>query len=354
VVGIALVLSGAGLAVAQDQPQDENQPPPDLSQMKATEIGIRFTPRMAEVIGKKIAEQMKGRYELDDQQAEAIQKILGAQFMTFATKNAEAGRDVIEKMLTTMMENDGRFPKEDAMEFAKMMRPMIPQLQQFFTETAGKIGQKMTVKQRLKFTTDAAAATAGLTVFEGRMKRWEEGKVGTNANPFFDRDDEQTQTAETPAEPEDPNEAPEHRKARKNVERWMDTQIDLDKQWGGYVDRAAAFYGFDDAQKAAAKAILDDCMARAMKLKTPQWRESLMENRIARQLSWGLPDDVNQGPWMYKLEVQYEKLRKPMIDLETELKKRIDALPTSQQRAAARETIRKALEKKGVNKLPVS
>ena len=102
------------------------------------------------------------------------------------------------------------------------------------------------------------------------------------------------------------------------------------------------------------KRILDDCMARAQKIKTPQWRSSLMENRIAQRLSWGLSAEVSQGPFMYKLEAEYEKLRKPLTDMEKELKRRIDGLATSQQRAAARETVRKSLEKKGVKQLPVN
>lgn len=347
----ALLPIGGSSAVAQEPPAD---PPPtaDLSQMKATEVGVRFTPRMAEVIGKKFAEEMKGQYELDDKQAEEIQRIIGTQFMTFATKNAQNGRDLIEMMLETMMENEGRFPKDDAVQFAKMVRPMIPELQQFFTETAGKIGQKMSIKQRLKFTADATAATAGLAIFENRMKRWEEGKVSDNANPFWDSADDDPSKAEAEPEVEDPTETPEHRQARKNVEHRMEWLIDLDKQWGGYVDRAIEYYAFDESQKTSAKMILDDCMARAQKIKTPQWRTSLMENRIAQRLSYGLPVEVYAGPWMYKLEAEYEKLRKPLTDLEKELKRRIDGLPTSQQRAAARETVRKSLEKKGVKRLP--
>jgi polyhydroxyalkanoate synthesis regulator phasin len=349
----AILSAGGSMAFAQEPPEDQ-QPTADLAQMKATEVGVRFTPRMAEVIGKKITEGMKGRYELDDRQAEEIQRIIGTQFMTFATKNAQNGRDLIEMMLETMIENDGRFPKDDAVQFAKLVRPMVPELQRFFTETSGKIGQKMTIKQRLKFTAEATAATAGLAIFENRMKRWEEGKVSDNANPFFDSTDDDPSKAGAEAEPEDPTEPPDHRRARQDVERWMTWQIDLDKQWGGYVDRAIEYYAFDESQKTAAKRILDECMERAQKIKTPQWRSSLMENRIAQRLSRGLSAEVSQGPFMYKLEAEYEKLRKPLTDMEKELKRRIDGLGTSQQRAAARETVRKSLEKKGVKQLPVN
>ena len=238
------------------------------------------------------------------------------------------------------------------MQFGKMVQPTIPALRDFFTETSGKIGQKMGIKQRLKFTGDLAAATAGLAIFESRMKRWEEGKVGNDANPFFDSSDADSTSQPAEPEPEDPDETTEHRQARKNVERWIQWQVDLDKQWGGYVDRAIEFYGLNETQQTSAKTILDDCMKRAERIKTPEWRATLLDNRIARQLSWGLGAEISQGPFMYRLEVEYEKLRKPLLDLEKELKRRIEELPTSEQRAAGKASVKKALTKKGMKKVP--
>lgn len=359
-VGWRLATAAACLALwcsfpmlrADDADGGHDEPLAKLSEMKPTEVGIRFTPRMAEVIGKKLAQQMKGRYDLDDEQEEAIREIIGVQMMNFATKNAKTGRDLIEMMTETMIENDGQFPKDAAMQFGKMVEPMIPELRGFFTETSGKIGQKMGVKQRLKFTGDMAAATAGLAIFENRMKRWQEGKVGNNANPFWDPSEGETTSAPAETEPEDPNETSEHRQARQNVERWVQWQVDIDKQWGGYVDRAIEYYGMNERQQATARSILDDCAKRAERIKTPEWRATLIENRIARQLLWGLGDEISQGPYMYKIEKDYEKLRKPLLDLESELKRRVDELPTSEQRAAAKNTVKKALSKKGMKKVP--
>ncbi len=353
--GLVLLLSGAAVVGQEQEAKDETSAPPIAPkkvEMKATELGVRFTPRMAKVIGSKIATSMKGRYDLSDQQVEEVQQILSTQFVDFAHKNAQTSRDMIEMMIETMMENDGTFPREQAQEFAKVAKPFVPAFRDFFTETSGMIGQKMTMKQRLKFTGDLTAASAGLTMFENRMKRWEEGKVGKTANPFWDTGDDETATS-LPDEPEDPNEPAEHRQARQNVERWIEWQIDIDKQWEGYVERTTEFYGFNEVQQNSAKAILDDCRQRAQRIKTPEWRASLIENRIARQLSWNLGAEASQGPFMYKLETEWERLRKPLLDIERELKRRLEELPTSEQRATARESVRKALSERGVKKLPI-
>jgi len=321
-------------------------------EMKPTDIGVRFTPRMAQAMGSLFAREMKEQYELSDEQVNDFRDIISTRLMKTVSNNAVTGRDMIEMMMETVMENDGRFPKESAQQFAKLAKPLIPALHDFFRETAGEIGKKMTVKQRLKFTADVAKATAGLAVFENRMKRWEEGKVGDGANPFWDPADNDPDKAVETA-PEDPNEKPEHRQARQRADRQMSWQLNVEDRWQSYVDQAAEFYDFDEAQKTSAKAVLTDMTERAKAIKTPQWQESVRQNRIAQSLTWQTRGGFSQGPWMFRLESQYEQLTKPLDDLSSELKKRIEQLPTSAQRAKAIEKVRQALVEKGLEKLPV-
>src|SRR5436189_2172985 len=122
---------------------------------------------------------------------------------------------MIEMMMATVIQNEGNFPKDAAMRFGKLANQFTPRLQEFFTQAGAEIGKKMTVKQRLQFTGDVGLAAAGLLTFENRMKRWEEGKVGEFANPFFERaGDDEAATSQ----PIDPNENEAHRKARQSVE----------------------------------------------------------------------------------------------------------------------------------------
>jgi hypothetical protein len=305
---------------------------------------------MAEAVSKQMTRQMKKRYELDDAQVESIQGIVQRQLTKLAAENAKAGRDLIEKMTATMIENDGQMPKEVATEFAKELKPLLPAIKGFFTESSSQISKQMSVKQRLKFTGDMAGVTAGFAIFEDRMKRWEKGEVSDGANPFFDRGD---RDADKPKEPEDPNEHEEHRRARQNVERWIDWQIDLDRNWEQYVKRAIEYYEFNEKQTTAAQSILSECQDRAKLIKNDEWRQRIKENRVAQQLSWGLKGDYGVGPWQHRLESDYERLLKPMKDLDLELKKRIDALPDSQQRAAADSNVKKLLNEKGMKRIPV-
>ncbi len=341
------VIVAAMAARADENPEE----PGDADSSKPTDVGIRLTPRIAEAMGKRFTREMTARYGLDDEQAKAIEGVFARRIMTFANRNAERGRDMIELMTAAMIENDGRFDAETARRFATMSKPLIPELKGFFTDLGRDLGQEMTVTQRLKLTADMTAAAAGVTVFETRMNRWSEGKVGDNANPFFDPADNDPSRAEPL--PEDPNEHPDHRRARMDAERWMDWQLRVEEDWEEYVQNAVEYYHLNDKQKTSAQAILKECRDRLSSIRTTQWKDAVKNNRIARSLVRRSGDDTARRPWMFALDMEYERLRRPLEQLDEELKKRIDDLPDSSQRAAAREAMRKYLEERGLTRPPV-
>jgi hypothetical protein len=335
-------------STARDWNPDESDG--EKERLKPTQVGVRFTPQMASAMSKKFLQQMKPKYDLDDQQSEAIQGVMQRELMRFARENEKLGRDMIEMMMATMIEHDGRFPKEQAQEFAKLARQFTPKLKDFFTRSAAEIGQHMTMKQRLAFTADVGVAAAGMVVFENRMKRWEEGKIGDFANPFFDPADNDPAKAEP--EPQDPSEPKEHRETRKMVEAWVTRQSEKDLGWEKYLESATKYYGFTETQSTAAAAILKDCRERAAVIKSTQWKTDVKNNRISLHLSYRMGGDAVSPVWISSLEREYERLLRPMEELDAEFKRRIDALADSTQRAEAREKIRKILAEKGLRHWP--
>ncbi len=343
----------AGEAV-ENAPQDvsEIELKPFEAKMRPTEVGVRFTPRMAKAMGHFFTKEMKGRYNLDDDQVKSIEEAVSSRLMTFVYDNADLGRDLFENMFETMLENEGRFPKDSAMQFASMAKPLIPELKEFFRQTSAAIGQEMGLKQRLKFTGDVAAAMTGLAVFEARMDRWEKGQVGDNANPFYDPADHDPEAASQPVDPDEP---PAYRAARSNAERQIQWRINnYGEQWKQYIERADEFYEFDEQQKNAAEAVLDDCEKRLESIKTDAWMTRVKDILIARNLTWRAGGrNFARGPWMFRLDDEYERLMKPVEDLDREFKRRIGEIPTSTQRAKSKERVRKALAENGMEKLPI-
>jgi hypothetical protein len=350
-----VLLLVCGVGYSQDPPVDESAPPaapePDPSEyMRPTERGLRLTPKIAEAMSKKFVENMTTRYDLDQGQGKAITEIMARRIMRFSHENEKTGQELIEYMMAAMIENDGRFTRDAAMEFARMAKPIIPNLKDLFTKMGADIGQEMSLKQRLKFTGDMTAAAAGITIFESRMKRWEEGQIGDNANPFWDPADNDPSKAQPT--PTDPNEHPDHRRARIDAERWIEWRLRVDEDWDTYVKQASEYYQFDEKQIVAAQAVLKECKERAAKIKTDRWRDKIKENRIARELI-RRADVQSRGPSLFALEADFEQLQKPLLDLDDELKKRIDGLPDSKQRATAKSTVRQMLVDRGMKEPPL-
>jgi polyhydroxyalkanoate synthesis regulator phasin len=339
----ALVWAVAVLYAATVLANPDTPPDSEAAQNQATELGVRFTPELARAIGKRVTDGMRIRYELDDSQTEEIRETISKRLLKFAHENAETTRDMIELMMAGMIENDGRLSPDAGRRFAALSKPLTTNLQKFFTESAGEISAKMSLKQRLEFTGDIAKAAAGLTIFQSRMKRWEEGKIGQFANPF---DSDEGASAST--QPIDPSESPELRTAKLNADRAMRWQVSTDDQWEKYVERAVEYYELNEKQSNAAKGILQDCKQRAKAIRSEQWSKELRDNRVRQQLARRFSPDYFNSPVMFALDEEFEKLRQPISDLERELKRRIEGLPTSEQRAAAQQRLKKMLDRIGV------
>ncbi len=351
-VAIALALAVVGQRAATARAEDGDKPgeTADSKEVQLPDIGVRMTPAIMSAMTYRFSEMMRTQLDLDDKQRVDVEQIMQTHMAKLVNNNAEIGREAIEMMMATMIRNDGRFPKEDAVKFAKLIKPLMPGLREYFTNTSTEIGQKLNFKQRLEFGTQMGVVMGGLSMFEKRMDRWEEGKVSDNANPFWDPGDRDPDAAETPA---DPNEHPDHRRARLEVERWTSWELRIDDGWDEYLKRASDHYEFDETQKTSGENVLKQCKERAAAIKSPEWHEKIKKNRIARRLTRRANDIIGDGPVGFNLERDYNKLRQPLLDLDEEFKRRIDELPTSKQREAAKQKARKFLVEHGMEQPPV-
>jgi len=308
----------------------ETAPVPPQVLEKPTELGIRFTPAIARAIGKRMSEQMGPRYELTAAQTDAIADIFARRLMVLAQEGQEGTRDAIELLMASAVEHDGMLPPEQAVEFARHLQPVLPKLDRFFNDCAKQVAAQMPFRQRLKFTGDFAAVTAGFGLFKERMARWQRGEVDRMVNPFFD-----APPASGPAGAADAA-SPQLDRARQRADRRLAmVREELSREMNRYVELAIEYYQLDDSQSASAQSILKDSQKRVGQMQNDDWQGRMRENRIRQYLCNELGPRYSGGPLSFQLEQDYQRLMRPVDDLTTEFKRRIDALPTSAQRAAA-------------------
>ena len=320
-------------------------------EMKPTEVGVRFTPRMAQGIAKTMAREMRSRYDLSDEQVSQAQEILSRNMMKMAQDTQKKGRDIWELFMENMIANDGSFSKGDAQKWGRMMDEFLPEMKKFMTTTASQVGKTMTLSQRLKLTAEMSAVSAGFIGFEERMKRWSKGEAPDMANPFVDATPERTK-ADAARDERGGKESEEVRRARVRAERRLDWEVDVESRWTSYVESAIEYYKLSDAQATSARAILKECLERAKAVKTPDWQDRLRRNRTAANVSGKMAKLFREGPWMWQLDREYEELLRPLQDVGKDLRNRVDELAETSQRANAAEQARAQLAKSGMEMPP--
>lgn len=361
--GLAAVLGFGGVSAADpaaSQPAESSiplnfdAPAPTQVEMAPTEFGLRFTPGMAKAIGRQMAREMGRQYEFTPEQQEKAQGIIAANMMKLAQQNQRAGREAMELFMENMIANDGSFAKDDGQRWAKLMRPMLADFRESAGQTASQIGQHLTLSQRLKLTRDMVLFSAGISVFDGRLKSWEKGELGEFANPFFEMDEKEEKSRRTATQDaaQDPK-AVEVSRAERRAGRRMEFDTNVEGRWKSYVESAIAYYGFSEAQATSARTILKDFLERARQIQSDEWKSRMRRNRTAAVMSGRLASDYRDGPWMWQLDREYEELLRPLQDLGRELRTRVDELADSTQRARAAEKARGQLSDNGYELPPM-
>ena len=296
-----------------------------------TEIGVRFTPGMADALGEFIAQEMIAtRYELpEDQQAEAAQRI-AATLMDVAHKydkpeHSRAMEGVFEQIMNRQR-GEGRLRMwETGSTFGRDMLPIIPVVREAMTRIGGSVRPMLPAGQQLKMAMDLTLSLKGLEAFEQRMSRWSEGKIKPGESPF---------APDRPIRTDENGESRAYRMAKSRAERAADTEII--EELTTYVEDAKALYAFDDAQRASADSVLREYIERVDTLiAAPEFQDAMYANRLWDAMAWVLGETDPDAFFRDAVNAQHASLKSPLTDLADEMKRRIDAIVTTAQRHQA-------------------
>lgn len=342
VLGLAVVLAAASTSSAQSNRRDRD----DESRM--TDYGVRFTPEMARGFARL---WMKGfaarRYDMDEEAVEEATELAARRFMEAAHKLDDEGyREVLEEMVNRMVrseveqdpsENINGIHPDVGQAMGEGLLPMLPRFREALNGIARDVRPMLAPGQQLKFAGDMMAFQTAIDSFEKTMERWSEGDVRPGEDPFIGR------TASNEKDEEGRTRA--YRQARKEAEKAINSGR-WDK-WEEYVEEAKQFYNLDYSQASTADSILRECLDRVQAVvQSDYWRSRMFRNRFWSQISKELRVD-GRHPMARHLASHYSQMFDPIVDIERDLKRRIDAIPTQVQRQQAEERVLETLVGKG-------
>lgn len=342
-IAAAFSLAGFPVVRAQDAPA---APAPSVVQpdeedyMRPTEVGVRLTPGMARAMGKLFARESLGReYGLNEEGQKKAAEQIARNLMRMAHKSGREGQQFFEFAFETLMENQGRFTPASGKRWAELSRPTLPAIREFLNRTAEDLRPLIPPDKQMRFAGEMMKASLAIDLYEKKMERWAQGKVGERENPF-EPDSDEAATA-----PADPNESREIKEARRRAENSL--KWDSTGRWQQYVEGTIQYYKLDETQRKSAESMLREMEDRAKQIQTDEWKARVLLNRTRLNLSYrGM--NLWNTPWMWQLEREYEDLLKPIRDLTRELQDRLETLPTTEQRSAAQARIAEEFAKRGM------
>jgi hypothetical protein len=370
---LAFALASAG-AAAQDAEAEASIEPatpasigtatraPGDEVMRPTARGFRLTPGLVRAItDRAIKNGMSRHFGLDEEAAAQAAEIVTRNVMETAHKYGEPGSAFFEFAIETMIRNNGprHFTPESAKRWAELNRPIIPAIREFAQRSADELEPLIPEDRREEFREESAKFQQGVDLWAQAMDRWAAGGYREGENAFQEIEDKVDERDVDTSRPREVQQA----------ERRASYQIDGTRRWKQYARIAAQYYDFDSEQVATANAIVDEMMAKAEEVQTPEWKQKAIRNRVRHHLGLvsapkifappqqgnvdptGFPaaytGDVSQMPWFYALNQEFKELMQPIADLEMELKERLMAVATPDQVAAAEGDIRTAFAELG-------
>lgn len=295
--------------------------------------GVWPTPKLMNSLLARWADQIGEEYELGPDQRVKVREQVQQRWSPFLEENREAIQPLVTEFLELRMELEPP-AKEAVQSWAERAMPMYDRFRKQVTGTNGDLRQVLTAKQRVRFEMDAMQFAAGMQFAEGKLRQWQSGEV--DPKEFW----------EPPASARaDRKERWEQRRARRTEwrrareERASDAQamsppgdqvaVEMDL-WEKYVAEFIERYGLDEGQKTTVQSLLTEMKERATAHRDRRREEiEQLEARIQKGGADVKPDEIKE---------ELIELYGPIDDLFAELQRRMEPIPTSEQKARAEAT----------------
>jgi len=321
-----LILIGAFFAWSADLEEQANTPKgaeetaspasKEAERVEAPAEGLWPSTKLMNSMLARWAEEMGEQFELNESQREKVREGVRDRWSSFLQDNRSKIQPIVNEFIEMRMEL--KPPDKDRVrEWADRATPVFDMFREEIREGQDEFREILTPMQRAKFEVEAMKFGMGLGMAEQKLKQWREGTF--EANEFWEpmgRD---------------------RRRRRGNRDRTRETTEVAEqgasdpvgeelRGWEKYVADFIVNYKLDDGQKTTALSCLSELKDRADAHRNSRKEEiSKLEERI---------QDPSKSPEeLADIKKQLTELYGPIDEMFQELKRRLEAIPSAQQRA---------------------
>lgn len=286
----------------------------------------------AEQLMDQVCDGIARKYNLTDQQKAYTRKLMAHHVKAFLDRHQRKVRTLVAEAIRLAAPGAKRNP-DDFQEWAQRSRPLWDEAKEAILKGNERWRRCLNEDQKKIHDRDLRLMRSNFEAFDKKFARWRDGGY----DPGIDRFVFRTRSAPEPPEGQD---------AVVGPGPWTVTN---DSYWDLYVRNFIKRYKLDAAQAETAYSILKECKDRAEQYtETHKGEIDTSEAKLRELRLSGSPRrDIIEA------EKQHRGLTAPLDDLFTELRERLEKIPTSAQRELyegeklkQRERIRQAYEER--------
>ena len=265
------------------------------------------------------SEEVGDQYDLSDEQLQRTQDIMVRRWTEYLGENRERIQPLVNEFIEMRMEMEP--PGEDRVkEWASRALPAFKDLRGEFDNIAEEFREVLTPLQSAKLDREMMKMNMGMRMAENKLQQWKLGdfeeyevweatqEVRRERREQRERD-RAAERGEMPPVEEEPDE--------------ISKEVDA---WKRYAEDFIRGYDLDAGQADTARSILQELIERALAHRDSR-RDDIM--RLERRIAAGAKSDEEREA----IRKDLVRLYGPVDEMFQELRRRLEAIPTSEQKA---------------------
>ncbi|MFQ5494710.1 MAG: hypothetical protein ACE5EX_04955 [Phycisphaerae bacterium] len=352
---LTTLIALATLSAPPDATVQADKPRPNQPVAAAPSGGLWLPAALSKLVLVRWADEVAHHYDMGDDQRNRLRDAVVRRWIPFLQKNRLAIQPLINDLFEMKLGLDPP-PRERIRAWAADALPLLDELRRQIDDGGVEFVEMLTPGQRTKYRVEALGLNVGLEAARRRLINWRDGDfdpatlrefwiptAAERASGRAARDDRAAgedfaSSQDHAGPPSTPWEGRGSRRATAASGAGADNtpaepptdQIALELEaWSKYVADFIKTNRLDDAQTVAAMSCLRELKQRALTHRDLHRIEiQRLESRIPR--FDGSPDELA------RIKKQLTELYGPVDAMFTELKRRLDQIPTANQRAAAK------------------
>ncbi len=330
---------GEPLSPLRDQVEPEAEEiAPSVAKSPEPVEGLWPSPKLMKLLLSRWADEAAGQYKLDESQKLKVQDALVDRWGSFLEENRTTLQPLTNEFLEMRL---GLAPPDtkQVQEWSARALPAFERVREEFRATQNEFREVLTPLQRAKFEIESIKAAAGLEIANQKLKQWSRGDIDPQEMweplPSMRKDRRRRGEEGGPDEGASPNNA---RALVASKGEPLDPVSAELSAWEQYVKEFIETHGLNEGQRTAALSCLKELTERASAHRDKNRSEiKELEQRIASHS--GSQEDL-EG-----IKVKLVELYGPIDEMFKELRARLDAIPTAEQRARAEDTAESSRKK---------